>query len=70
MELRASGRNQTGRGELVAGREDLLAPEALRQLLWQPPSRTVESVSQMLASLNARVWQQELVAPLVVELLS
>lgn len=51
--------------------ENLLAPEALRQLLWQPPRPlTVESVSQMLASLNARVWQQELVAPLVVELLS
>lgn len=51
--------------------ENVIAPDTLRQLLWQPPKQiSAESVFQQLADLNARAWQRELVAPLVVELLS
>lgn len=51
--------------------ENLVAPDALRQLLWEPASPlSVQAIDEQLAGLGARPWQRELVAPLVVELLS
>lgn len=50
--------------------ENLISPDALRQLLWQPDGPlTVDAISEQLANLSVRPWQRELVAPLVVELL-
>lgn len=50
--------------------ENLIAPDALRQLLWQPTQPVTETtVAAQLTSYDARSWQVELVAPLVVELL-
>ena len=57
--------------ELQVPVENLIHPETLRQLLWEPRTPiSLEGVSQQLAELDARPWQQELVAPVVVELLS
>lgn len=57
--------------ELSVPVENLLTPDALRQLLWQPTQPiTVANVSKQLADMDARPWQIELVAPLVVEKLS
>ena len=57
--------------ELQVPVENLIHPETLRQLLWEPRTPiSLEDVSQQLAELDARPWQQELVAPVVVELLS
>lgn len=56
--------------ELQLPVENLIAPDALRQLLWQPPSPlSVEAIDEQLAGLGVRPWQRELVAALVVELL-
>lgn len=50
--------------------ENLIGPEALRQLLWRPDTPlTVDAISAQLAARDVRPWQRELVAPLVVELL-
>ena len=56
--------------ELQLPVENLIAPDALRQLLWQPASPlSVEAIDEQLAGLGVRPWQRELVAALVVELL-
>lgn len=56
--------------ELSVPVENLISPDALRQLLWQPRlPLSIEGVSQQLAEYGARAWQQQLVASLVVELL-
>ena len=50
--------------------ENLVSPEALRQLLWEPREPLdVNSIAQQLADLEARAWQRDLIAPLVAELL-
>jgi ribonuclease D len=51
--------------------ENLLSPDALRRLSWDPPSVTDEpSVAQALASYGARPWQIELAAGPVARALS
>lgn len=57
--------------ELEVPVENLIAPDALRHLLWEPKlPLDIPTVSAQLADMDVRVWQQELVAPLVVELLA
>ncbi|HKJ10976.1 MAG TPA: HRDC domain-containing protein [Ornithinimicrobium sp.] len=50
--------------------ENLVTPEALRRVLWQPP-QTLElaSVEAALAEVGARPWQQQIVAPVVLQAL-
>lgn len=51
--------------------ENLLSPDALRSLAWQPPAPlTAESVEAALAEAAARPWQRELVVPVLTPLLS
>ena len=51
--------------------ENLISPDALKHLLWEIElPLSVESVSDQLAARDARRWQQDLIAPLVVERLS
>lgn len=43
--------------ELHMPTENLLTPEHLRRLAWEPPALTVEALSHALAELGARPWQ-------------
>ena len=46
--------------------ENLIAPSALRALLWDGPARVTPSdIDQRLAALGAREWQRELVIPVI-----
>lgn len=53
--------------------ENLLTPETLRRVLWQPPhdvltsGRDAPTIKSALAALGARPWQCQLVAPVVYE---
>lgn len=51
--------------------ENLLTPDSMRRVLWQPPIASPEdlpaAVSQALRDLGAREWQIELTAPLLVD---
>ena len=50
--------------------ENLLTPDRLRRLAWEPPAdRSVEGVDAFLAGLGARPWQRELTAVVVAPLL-
>lgn len=50
--------------------ENLISPEAIRRLAWEPPSdRSPDGVAEFLAAAGARAWQRELVAPVVAPLL-
>ena len=50
--------------------ENLLSPETLRQIAWQPPAPlTREAVDDFLASHGARPWQRALVTDSLVDLL-
>ena len=42
--------------------ENLLTPDVLRRLLWEPPEPTQAAVAAQLAALGARIWQIGLVA--------
>lgn len=69
----AAARLTRARAELdaEAGRqgmplENLLTPEHLRRLAWDPPDPvTPETVNERLEELGARPWQRELTAPLI-----
>lgn len=43
--------------ELHMPTENLLTPEFLRRLAWEPPALTVDAVSEALEALGARPWQ-------------
>ena len=46
--------------------ENLLTPETLRRVLWQPPPDTsVDGIAAVLTSYGARPWQVEIAAPVV-----
>lgn len=46
--------------------ENLLSPDTLRRLAWQPPEEpTEEAISQRLSELGARPWQCVLTAPIL-----
>ena len=48
--------------------ENLLTPEHLRRVCWEPPlPTTAETLSEDLASRGARSWQQKKVVPLLVD---
>lgn len=50
--------------------ENLISPDTVRRVVWQPPAEvTVESVDALLAQHDARPWQRELVAPVITEAL-
>ncbi len=50
--------------------ENLISPDALRRLLWEPPELTAEAVDAALAAELVRPWQRELLVPLIVERLT
>jgi ribonuclease D len=48
--------------------ENLLSPDALRRLAWEPPvPATTETITAALRASGARPWQAELTAGLVAE---
>jgi ribonuclease D len=52
--------------------ENLLTPEVVRRLMWQPPPGTLDApqpdaVADFLADAGARPWQVELTAGLLAE---
>ncbi|CAN5533123.1 ribonuclease D [soil metagenome] len=50
--------------------ENLLTPEVLRTLLWEPPAdTTLDGIAEALAGHGARPWQQGWVAPVIYEVL-
>ena len=49
--------------ELDVPVENLVSPDYVRRLMWEPP--TTDAVADSLATLGARPWQVELVAPLL-----
>ncbi|MCB5165554.1 ribonuclease D [Streptomyces bambusae] len=50
--------------ELKLPQENLVAPDSVRRLCWEPPQRVSEaSVSEALSGYGARAWQIEQVAP-------
>lgn len=56
----------TAAEELRIPRENLLTPEVLRRVSWQPPEPiTAATVSEALAGWGAREWQREICAPLI-----
>ncbi|MEV5343337.1 ribonuclease D [Streptomyces sp. NPDC052676] len=57
--------------ELNLPQENLVAPDAVRRLCWEPPQR-VDSVgvAEALVAYGARPWQVELVTPVLVEALA
>lgn len=52
--------------QLALPPENLLSPDALRRISWEPPAdQSVESLSAVLVGLGARSWQISLVAPVL-----
>jgi len=48
--------------------ENLISPDALRRVLWQPPQPlTAETVDAALAAEHVRPWQREFVVPLILQ---
>ncbi|MQY15583.1 Ribonuclease D [Streptomyces sp. RB5] len=58
----------TARAEgLHLPQENLITPDTVRRLCWEPPARlTEDSVAEFLTGCGARPWQVELVTPLLV----
>lgn len=51
--------------------ENLATPDSIRRILWQPPEDvTAQGVRHELQSLGLRGWQQDLVAPVLTEVLA
>jgi len=49
--------------------ENLISPDALRRVLWQPPvPLTADTLDATLAAEHVRAWQRERVAPLILQL--
>lgn len=46
--------------------ENLLSPDTLRRVVWDPPEPTVAAVSDQLTAHGARPWQIDIAAPLIV----
>jgi len=57
-------------GELTVPPENLLQPDALRRLTWEPAGRDAAAVDAQLAALGARAWQRDLVTPTIVAALA
>ncbi len=51
--------------------ENLISPDALRRLLWEPPAElTTDAVDAALAAELVRPWQRDLLVPLIIERLT
>lgn len=50
--------------------ENLISPDALRHLLWEPAGDTEDQLMEQLVALDVRPWQRELVLPVVLAGLS
>ncbi|MGO4957313.1 HRDC domain-containing protein [Luteococcus sp. Sow4_B9] len=48
--------------------ENLISPDTLRRITFEPPAFTTEAVDARLEELGARPWQREIVVPVLVEL--
>jgi ribonuclease D len=56
----------TRAAELDLPAENLLTPEHLRRIAWQPPNpATVEAIDEALSALGARPWQRMLTAEVI-----
>ena len=53
--------------ELSVPVENLLTPDYVRRVLWQPPAAEPEAVAEALRELGARPWQVELTASILAE---
>ncbi|MEV5903395.1 hypothetical protein AB0L81_26245, partial [Streptomyces sp. NPDC052127] len=51
--------------ELNMPQENLIAPDAVRRVCWEPPAADEAAVADALASYGARPWQVEQVAPVL-----
>jgi ribonuclease D len=47
--------------------ENVLTPDFLRQVCFEPPTDTLDAIGQALSALGARPWQVEITAPLILE---
>lgn len=47
--------------------ENLISPDALRHLLWEPAGDSETALREQLTSLDVRCWQQDLVVPVVLD---
>ncbi|MEU6119826.1 ribonuclease D [Streptomyces sp. NPDC047117] len=56
--------------ELHLPQENLITPDTVRRVCWEPPEPTSSAVSEALTGYGARPWQVELVTPLLVRALS
>ncbi|MEU0085279.1 HRDC domain-containing protein [Streptomyces sp. NPDC006274] len=57
--------------ELNMPQENLITPDTVRRVCWEPPSEvTVAAVADALTELAARPWQVELVAPVLAQALT
>lgn len=52
--------------ELHLPQENLITPDTVRRVCWEPPAATEAAVSEALVGYGARRWQVELVTPLLV----
>lgn len=64
---------RTALGEFAAEHhlpvENLLSPDTLRRVLWEPPAATVDEVGAELAARGARSWQIDVTAPVIAAIL-
>ncbi len=56
-------------GQLRLPVENLVSPDAVRRLLWDPPPQDAESVRAALVALGARPWQIELTLDVLIDAL-
>ncbi|MEU6574192.1 ribonuclease D [Streptomyces sp. NPDC046805] len=56
--------------QLAMPQENLIAPDTVRRVCWEPPSADPEAVAAALVGYGARPWQVELVTPLLVTALA
>jgi ribonuclease D len=47
--------------------ENLLSPDTVRRVLWQPPGEDTDAIAARLTELGARPWQVELTAEVLAD---
>jgi ribonuclease D len=53
--------------ELRVPAENLLSPDTVRRVMWEPAGTTLDAIETQLRGLGARDWQVELTAPMLLE---
>jgi ribonuclease D len=53
--------------ELQVPAENLLSPDTVRRVMWEPAGSDAPAISDQLATLGARAWQVELTAPMLTD---